>query len=166
MLHLIGWVFLLIIFVCFPSTIEELDPESSRILSEWNLALTSLPFTFPSITEVKWLFTPFWKDLIDGLSYVVLVLPPVFFLAIPLHYSAPWRPYIILPQCWGFQIWSSPAIPPIQSCAQPYILHDVVQPKTTPFYTCHQIWVNYKILSQLSQPISIVFSSLNSAQQS
>ena len=41
---------------------------------------------------------------------------------------------------------------------------DVVQPKTSPFSTCHLIWVNYKVLSELSQPISLSNSHLNSAR--
>ena len=42
--------------------------------------------------------------------------------------------------------------------------HDMVQTKTPPFSTRHLIWVNYKVLSQLSQPISLLFSYLNSAR--
>ena len=34
------------------------------------------------------------------------------------------------------------------------------QPKTSPFSTRHPIWVNYKILIQLSQPISLLFTYL------
>ena len=41
---------------------------------------------------------------------------------------------------------------------------DGVQPKTSPFSTSHPIWVNYKVVSQLSQPISLLFSYLNSAR--
>ena len=41
---------------------------------------------------------------------------------------------------------------------------DVVQPKTPPFSTCHLIWVNCKVLSQLSQPIYLLFSYLNIAR--
>ena len=41
---------------------------------------------------------------------------------------------------------------------------DVVQPNTSRFSTRHLIWVNYKILSQLFQPIYLEFSYLNSVQ--
>ena len=41
---------------------------------------------------------------------------------------------------------------------------DVVQLKTPPFSTRHLILVNYKVLSQLSQPIFLSFSYLNSAR--
>ena len=44
------------------------------------------------------------------------------------------------------------------------ITHDGVQPKTSPFSTRHLIWVNYKVVSKLSQPIFISFSYLNRAQ--
>ena len=46
----------------------------------------------------------------------------------------------------------------------PSIFIDRVQPKTSPFSTRHTTWVNYKVLSQLSQPIFVSFSHLNSAQ--
>ena len=39
---------------------------------------------------------------------------------------------------------------------------DVVQPKTSPFSTRHLILVKYNFLSQLYQPISLLFSYLNS----
>ena len=42
---------------------------------------------------------------------------------------------------------------------------DVVQPKTYPFSTRHLILVNYKVLIQSSQPISLSFSYLYSARQ-
>ena len=46
--HVNEWLFLLHgFFVCFPNTIEEIAPESSSILSEWNLALPILMFVFP-----------------------------------------------------------------------------------------------------------------------
>ena len=42
---------------------------------------------------------------------------------------------------------------------------DKVQPKTYPFSTRHLIWVNYKFVSQLYQPIFDSFSYLNIARQ-
>ena len=42
---------------------------------------------------------------------------------------------------------------------------DRVQPKTSPFSTRHLILLNYKGVSQLSQPILLSFSYLNSARQ-
>ena len=41
---------------------------------------------------------------------------------------------------------------------------DVFQTKTSPFSTHHIILVHYKVLGQVSQPISLLFSYLNSAQ--
>ena len=41
---------------------------------------------------------------------------------------------------------------------------DGVHPKTSPFSTRHPIWVNYKVVSQLSQPILLLCSCLNSAR--
>ena len=41
---------------------------------------------------------------------------------------------------------------------------DRVQPKTPPFSTCHIVSVNYKVASQLPQPIFLSFSYLNSAR--
>ena len=53
-LHLTGWVFLLCSFcVCCPSTIKELAPESSIILSEQNVALPSLTFEFLSVVSIS-----------------------------------------------------------------------------------------------------------------
>ena len=43
------------------------------------------------------------------------------------------------------------------------ISHDEVEPDIYPFYTRHLIWVNYKVVSKLYQPIFISFSYLNSA---
>ena len=49
-----------------------------------------------------------------------------------------------------------------------YLYHclsnDGVQPKTSSFSTCHLIWVKYKFVSQLFQPIFLSFSYLNSAR--
>ena len=57
MLHLTVWVLFWRNFcVCFPSTIEELAPESSRILSVKSLALPSLLFAFYSSTGVLCIF--------------------------------------------------------------------------------------------------------------
>ena len=42
-------------------------------------------------------------------------------------------------------------------------LLDRVQPKTSPFSTRHLIWVNYKVVSQLAQPI-LSFLHLNNAR--
>ena len=41
---------------------------------------------------------------------------------------------------------------------------DRVQPKTPPFSTRNLIWVNYKVVSPLSQPILLSFLYLNSAR--
>ena len=41
---------------------------------------------------------------------------------------------------------------------------DGVQPKTSPFSPHHLIWVNYKVVSQLSALIFVSFSYLNSSQ--
>ena len=43
---------------------------------------------------------------------------------------------------------------------------DVVHPKTYPFSTLHIIWVNCKYLSQSSQPMSLLFSYLDSVRHS
>ena len=50
----------------------------------------------------------------------------------------------------------------ISSCGALSI--DGFHPKTSPFSTRHLIWVNYEVLSQLSQPMSILFSYLNSVR--
>ena len=42
-------------------------------------------------------------------------------------------------------------------------IYDGVHPKTSPFSTPNLIWVNYKVLSQLSQLIFVLFLYLNSA---
>ena len=42
---------------------------------------------------------------------------------------------------------------------------DGFQPKTSPFSTCHLIWVNHEVLIQLSPPMSILFSYLNNVRQ-
>ena len=39
-----------------------------------------------------------------------------------------------------------------------------VPAQDVPFSTCHLIWVNYEVLSQLSQPMPLLFSYLNSVQ--
>ena len=41
---------------------------------------------------------------------------------------------------------------------------DGVQPKTPPFSTRHLIWVNYKVVSQWSQPILLSITYLNGAR--
>ena len=41
---------------------------------------------------------------------------------------------------------------------------DGVHPKTPPFSTSHLIWVNYKVVSQLSQPVFVSFLYLNSGR--
>ena len=45
-----------------------------------------------------------------------------------------------------------------------YMFYDGVQPKTPPISTRHLIWVNYKVLSKLSQLIFLSFSYLNNAR--
>ena len=40
--------------------------------------------------------------------------------------------------------------------------YDVIQSKTSPFSVHRFIWLNYTFLGQLSQPISLLFSYLNS----
>ena len=45
-----------------------------------------------------------------------------------------------------------------------YMILDGVHPKTSPFNTHHLIWVTYKVVSQLSQPIFLSFLYLNSAK--
>ena len=100
-IHLTKWVFLWQnLVVCFPSTIEEVEPESSRILSVRYLVLPSLPFAYPIITDVY---------LLDDLSYIITFPPLCLFLALPLHHSTACGPYVAFPQSWGFQIWSAPA---------------------------------------------------------
>ena len=42
--------------------------------------------------------------------------------------------------------------------------NDGVQPKMSPFSTRHIIWVKYKVANQLSRPIYLSFSYLNSAR--
>ena len=42
---------------------------------------------------------------------------------------------------------------------------DGFQPNTSPFSTHHLIWVNYEVLSRISQPMSILFSYLNNARR-
>ena len=42
---------------------------------------------------------------------------------------------------------------------------DRFHPQTSPFSTRHIIWLNYEVSSQLSQPMSILFSYLNSVLQ-
>ena len=41
---------------------------------------------------------------------------------------------------------------------------DGFQPKTSSFYTCHLIWVDYKVIGQLSQLIFLLFSNFKSAR--
>ena len=79
-------------FVCFPITIKELTPESCRILIEWNLALPSLPFIFPSSTDVQWFFPPFlvgftrWLILFNTcLISVIFPHTSVLFFCFPLE---------------------------------------------------------------------------------
>ena len=59
---------------------------------------------------------------------------------------------LILPEC------TQSTFPPSNP------LNDRFHPKTTPFSTRHLILVNYEVLSQLYQPMSHLFSYLNSVR--
>ena len=61
-------------------------------------------------------------------------------------------------------IFTSDIIHP-KTCIQ-YAIYDRVHPKTPPFSARHLIWVNYKVVSQFSQPILLSFSYLNSVRHS
>ena len=64
--------------MCFPSTIEELAPDSSGILSIQYLALPSLPFVFIISIVTKCLVLSFYLDLLDELLHKISYPPPCF----------------------------------------------------------------------------------------
>ena len=49
-------------------------------------------------------------------------------------------------------------------CIEAVLVYDGVHPKKPFFSTRHLIWVDYKVLSQISQPIFLSLSYLNSAR--